>query len=287
MGNSSRWPDQALVGYVIAYNYTAPPSKTTNEMITEALSNNYKVFVYSFGYINNANVVSLPDGIDGSDLAQQLTTIHNAGGLALLSFGGQNNTYSPGPDANEAAENTAAFMQKYGFDGVDLDLEDVSVGTEYLEAYIATMREKVSGMLVTCAPQIAGGYGGPASFAPANIFTAEFLKRAQFDAVLVQEYNQYGGAVFDGKQDTDVGFISASFVPLTQIVPSETKIVVGEPSTTAAGSGLSDPQDVVTDISSGSVRQSPQYGGIMTWAINYDAGQDWAFARGVSRVVGA
>jgi len=54
--------------------------------------------------------------------------------------------------------------------------------------------------------------------------------------------------VFDGKQDTDTGFISASFGPLNKIVPSQSKIVIGEPATSSAESGLSDPDEVVSDI---------------------------------------
>jgi len=279
MGTQTTWPEQALVGYVTAY------TNTPNEMITEALANSYKVFVYAFGNIDGANTVTLPDGITEAGLAAQLSDIHAGGGLALLSFGGQNNTFNPGSDAMQAADNTVSLIQKYGFDGVDLDLEQISVGTDYLETYIQEMRNKFSDILLTCAPQIAGGYGGPASFAPANVFTTDFLAQAKFDAILVQEYNQYGGAVFDGKEDTDPGFIAASFGPLTKIVPSESKIVIGEPATVSAGSGLSNPEDVVSDINSNGIRQSPQYGGIMTWAINYDAGQNWAFAKGVSQVI--
>lgn len=285
MGTQTKWPEQALVGYVIAYSYTPPPGKTTSEMISEALANTYKVFVYSFGYIDSSNTVSLPDGISEAELGAQLNEIHDLGGLALLSFGGQNNTFNPGSDAKQAADNTVSLIQKYGFDGVDLDLEQISVDTNYLQTYIQEMRSKFSDILLTCAPQIAGGYGGPASFAPADIFTSDFLEQAKFDAILVQEYNQYGGAVFDGKQDTDPGFISASFGPLTKIVPGKSKIVIGEPATSSAGSGLSDPEDVVSDINSQGVRKSPQYGGIMTWAINYDSSQDWAFAKGVSQVI--
>lgn len=283
MGTQSIWPDQALVGYPTAWD------SPSNEMISEALANNYKVFVYAFGKIDPSNTVTLPDGIPEPDLSTQLNNIHDGGGLALLSFGGQTNTFNPGSDAVQAADKTVSLIQQYGFDGVDLDLEGnypTYVNPAYLEAYIQEMRNKFSDILLTCAPQIAGGYGGPASFAPADIFTTDFLEQAKFDAILVQEYNQFGGASFGGKEDTDLGFISASFSPITEIVPSESKIVIGEPACEAAGSGLSNPADVVSDINSNGVRQSPQYGGIMVWSINFDAGQNWVFAQGVSQVIG-
>ena len=125
----------------------------------------------------------------------------------------------------------------------------------------------------------------PASLAPDTVFSRAFLQAANFDALLIQEYNQFGGAVFDGLQDTEEGFISASFGPLTQLVPSNTKIIIGEPANTAAGSGLSDPTSVVRDIQSGEVLQSPQYGGVMVWAVNYDYEQNWSFSLDVAPVV--
>ncbi len=285
MQQSSKWPDRALVGYVMAYSYTPPPSNVTDGMISDAIKNHYNVFVYAFGAIDSSNNVTLPDGISEADLSTQIQNIHANNGLALLSFGGQNNTFSPGSNVTQAADNTAALIQKYGFDGVDLDLESITVDSAYLESYINELRNKDSSILLTAAPQIAGGYGGPAALAPTNIFTTDFLIKAKFDAILVQEYNQFGGAVFDGKQDTDVGFITASFDPLAKIIPSATKIVVGEPANSTAGSGLSNPADVVQDINSGDVKQSKQYGGVMTWAINYDADQGWSFANGVFPVV--
>ncbi|GAA3919354.1 glycosyl hydrolase family 18 protein [Litoribacillus peritrichatus] len=285
MSNINSWPSKSLVGYVSAYGSSVPANVSDN-MIREAIQNKYTVFVYAFGYVHKDNQVSLPSGVETpvSNLAEQINMIHQAGGLALLSFGGQNNTFLP-TDPVEAAKNTVLLCQYHGFDGVDLDLEDIEVGVDFLDLYVSTIRQKDSSLFITAAPQIAGGYGGPASLAPANVFTTSFLKSANFDALFIQEYNQYGGAVFDGLQDTDVGFISASYGPLTKIVPARTKIVVGEPASGSAGSGLSDPSDVVKDIDSGEVMQSPQYGGIMVWSINFDYEQDWSFSRTVHQVV--
>ncbi|NQZ06449.1 MAG: hypothetical protein HRT35_04735 [Algicola sp.] len=179
------------------------------------------------------------------------------------------------------------IVQQYGFDGIDLDLENVLVDTEYLASYIKQLRVKDSSILLTAAPQIASKANGDAALQPDNIFTTDFLIEAKFDALLVQEYNQRAGAVFDGLQDTAVGFISASFGPLTKIIPATTKIVVGEPANKSAGKGLSDPADVVSDINRGNVLESPQYGGIMVWAINYDSTQGWSFADGIYTVVNA
>ena len=282
--SSPNWPDRALVGYVMAY---ATPSPATPQMISDALSHHYRVFVYAFGYIEPDNSVRLPDGLPESDLKSQIDQIHDGGGIALLSFGGQNNTFTPGPIVETAAINTATVLRQYGFDGIDLDLEDVQVDVAYLEHYIHLLRDQDPHLFVTGAPQIAGGHDGRASLAPSSVFTQAFLERVEFDALFIQAYNQYGGAVFDNLQDTDVGFITASFAPLSRFIPEGTRIIIGEPACDAAGSGLSDPADITRDLQSGSVLKSPRYGGIMTWAINYDADQNWSFAHGVAHLCGA
>ena len=279
MPQSKTWPNQALVGYVEAYGSTNPPN-VTYTMITEAITNGYRIFVYAFGSINSDNQVSLPSGINPQDLSKQIEYIHENNGLALLSFGGANNTFLPGSGANVAASNTVDICTKYKFDGVDLDLEHIDVDIDYLESYIKQLKSN-NDLFLTAAPQIGGGYnGGPATLAPIDIFTTSFLEAVRFDALFIQEYNQYGGAVFNGLKDTDVGFVCASFDPLTKIIPPNTKIIVGEPANRDAASGLK-ARCLVEDIKSCSIRTNSQYGGIMVWAINYDFIQNWSFAKTV------
>ncbi|MDC0535514.1 glycosyl hydrolase family 18 protein [Francisellaceae bacterium] len=282
---SGKWPGKSLVGYITAYGSTIPPN-VTNQMVAESINNHYNVFVYAFGSINKQNNVSMPSGITKIDFTDQINNIHQNKGIALVSFGGQNNTFLPNPDdAIQAADNTAAILKQYNLDGIDLDLESIDVDSNYLEQYIGELRNMNPNIILTAAPQIAGGYGGPAQLAPTSIFTQNFITNANFDALLIQEYNQYAGAVFDGKQDTDEGFITASFTPLTQIIPNRTKIIIGEPANSSAGTGLSNPNLVLSDIQSGGVLDNNQYGGIMTWALNYDYTQNWSFANGVYSVI--
>ncbi|MBQ4813851.1 hypothetical protein J8M20_20975 [Pseudoalteromonas luteoviolacea] len=282
---TKKWPDKALVGYVTAYGSTQPANVTT-DMIKESLKHHYSVFVYAFGYIHFNNSVVKPSGVSDLDLRAQISDIHTADGIVLLSFGGQNNTFCPNPnDPIEAAQNTIKLCNEYGFDGIDLDLESVSVDGQYILEYMSEIK-KHSSLFITAAPQIGGGYGSPATFRPA-LFSDAFVRDANFTALLVQEYNQYGGAVFGRLKDTDEGFITASFDSLVDadFVPKDTKIVVGEPANKRAGSGLSDPKEITEDIKSGDVLSNNQFGGVMVWALNYDAEQGWSFANGVTEVI--
>ncbi|WP_298769339.1 glycosyl hydrolase family 18 protein [uncultured Shewanella sp.] len=285
MTQSKAWPQKTMVGYVTAYGSTTPPN-VTNIMISNAIAQGYTVFVYAFGNISSTNTVTGPNSISASDLKTQIDNIHQNNGIALISFGGQNNTFLPNiNDPQTAGINSAQFCTQNGFDGIDLDLESVAVDDTYLVSYINALRAQSSDLFITAAPQIGGGYGGSAALAPA-LFSTSFLNDAKFDALFIQEYNQFKGAVFDGLQDTDVGFISASFLPLTKIIPTDTKIVVGEPANTNAGTGLSNPADIVSDIQNGGiVLNNPQYGGVMVWAMNYDSAQGWTFVNGVKPVI--
>jgi len=287
MTQSKQWPERSLVGYVTAYGSTTPPN-VTNEMISDAIAHKYNVFVYAFGSINASNEVSIPSGITESELQEQIENIHKNNGLALISFGGQNNTFLPGTDPISAGYNTAQLFNKYQFDGIDLDFENITVDVNYLLSYIDEIRKHNNELFITAAPQIGSDEEGKAIFQPKNIFTKEFLNSAALSAVFVQEYNQRGGAVFNGLQDTNVGFISASYPLLTELVPIDTKIIVGEPATRSAATsgGLFNPEDVVKDIQQKEVvLKSSQYGGIMVWAINYDSEQNWSFADGVQPVI--
>lgn len=129
---TSTWPEKALVGYVTAYGSSTPPN-VTNQMILDSLNHHYNVFVYAFGSINSKNSVSIPSGVISSDLNTQITNIHQAGGLAILSFGGQNNTFLPDTEnPTQAADNTIELLKANEFDGIDLDLENISVDNKYL-----------------------------------------------------------------------------------------------------------------------------------------------------------
>ncbi|WP_179965694.1 glycosyl hydrolase family 18 protein [Allofrancisella inopinata] len=342
---SSGWPDRAVVGYVRGYDapwYSQPD--TTNEMITEAMKRGYNVIVYAFaGQDFHGNVDGEQIDIDGVGYVQfsdnmkarvpeQQKIIHDNGGISLLSIGGGINYFTP--DMNNDAEGTGKAMGKFladnGFDGLDVDVEHPTNGAEKEDnfiAYINAMKAEymsITGKMpfLTAAPQINGWYGtgqwasGSASFAEA-MYTQQFMDDAQFDAVFIQTYNQYGGANFGGKKGYDVGFLSMTFNLLSPetrdkmpgitedafYVPKETKIVLGVPdfkdpsvseseyqvgsclaTAKCSGVGLYNPADITKDITDGNLKQYNQYGGVMTWILNSDSYQNWTWVDGVKDV---
>lgn len=286
MTHTKSWPNKALVGYITADGSTAPPH-SINTIVSSAINHNYKVFVYAFGCIDSNYEVTLPSGFNETDLEKQIAMINKDNGLALISFGGGgNNTFLPGDDPISAASATVTFCQKYQFNGIDLDLEHAPFTSNYLISYIEEIRKQDETLFITAAPQIASNADGSAALAPREIFTPELIS-TKLTAILVQEYNQGEGAIFDGLDDTNPDFIVKSFAPLKRIIPSETKIIIGKPACKdAAGSGFNSPASIVRSLQKecSGVIDDPQYGGIMTWDINYDSAQNWSFADGVQTV---
>jgi chitinase len=296
ISNASNWPqdDKSLVGYVEGWH------NDNRGVIQNALNSGYNVIVFSFANINGEQVskgsLSEPDNFLISETQNIHANSKNKKGLAIVSFGGQNNTFNPttSTDFNKLGQNIAAFLEKYNFDGIDLDIETIPAGitNDNIISMMNSLRAQYKqdtnkDVVITSAPQIAGGYNNPnlPVLAPSNIFSKDFLEKAKFDAIFIQEYNQFGGAKFGGKFDTDQGFITASFGALTNYIPASTKVVPGEPATPRAGSGLSDPTSIVNDLMSGNILSNNRFGGIMTWDINYDTNNNWNFGRTVSSVL--
>ncbi|WP_172106422.1 carbohydrate-binding protein [Allofrancisella frigidaquae] len=342
---TSEWPDRVIVGYVRGYDapwYSQPD--TTNEMITEAMKRGYNVIVYAFAGqdfhgtvegkqidINGVGYTQFTDDMKAR-IPEQQKIIHDNGGISLLSIGGGVNYFTP--DMNNDAAGTGKAMGKFladnGFDGLDVDVEHPTNGAEKeanFIAYINAMKAEYMSItgktpFLTAAPQINGWYGtgqwasGSAKFAEA-MYTQQFMDDAQFDAVFIQTYNQYGGANFGGKKGYDVGFLSMTFNLLSPetrdkmpgitedafYVPKETKIVLGvpdykDPSVTEAayiqgacladascsGVGLYNPADITKDITDGDLEKYNQYGGVMTWILNSDSYQGWTWVDGVKDV---
>lgn len=222
----------------------------------------------------------------------------------LASVGGQNNTYDPGANADydALAQKTVAFLDKYGFDGIDFDLEGVpaDVTQDSLETFIKALKKQKSDIIISGAPQVVN-VGGKLDYV--NTGSQQVYKKAidegLFNYLFVQEYNT-GGNYVDSQgnicsqgdecyDETSAGFIKNSYYALEKVTPKVTKIVAGEPATgPAAGSAtVFNGPDAETPYKSMCVNYQAlngqsQYGGAMTWEISYDKGNDYKFANMVT-----
>ncbi len=274
--------------------------------ITEAAQAGYDCIILAFGSIAGTTVGIFEDSfppdndpstgrVDLDKLSADIKGAKDAGAKqVLLSFGGHNNTYVPGnADAKTLAAAIVKFLQTSGFTGCDFDIE-IQTSGDYLKQLISEIKAGDSSLIVTAAPQL-NLVGSSVQFVSTGTSTDynAALNAGLFDYLFVQAYNTCSFDI-SGHTEKDVAFISAAFDYLTTIVPDGTLITIGEPAATgpAAGPcsvfhGSSNGPSIYSDMASQyrSIRGKAKFGGAMTWAVNYDQGNGYKFAKAIGPVI--
>lgn len=215
-----------------------------------------------------------------------------AGKSVVLSVGGEKGTVSVN-DATSAATFAASLytlMQQYGFDGVDIDLEN-GLNPTYMSQALRSLSQKAGGNLVlTMAPQTldmqstSGGY-----------FRTALNVKDILTVVNMQYYNSGSMLGCDGKvySQGTVDFLTALACIQLEGGLDPSQVGLGLPaSTRGAGSGYVAPSVVNAALdcltrgtSCGSFKPARTYPGLrgaMTWSANWDAanGNAWSNAVG-------
>jgi len=295
--------DKVLVGYLP--NWGVPPK------VSECAQNGYNIVALAFGVLNGNAPMTFYDNVIAPisswkqitpDLVKEWKTdidLAKTQGLKyiLISVGGSTNTLTMG-EPKKMAENVCKFLEEYGFDGIDFDLEIV-VDQGQLNTLIEEIKNIRPTAIVTCAPQLNGcptkndvtfvTTGGSRGYDAA-------IKAGNFDYLFIQCYNT--GAkenVINGKDETMTEYIPAAYNYLTSdaykkkfmTIPSTTKLVFGEPANTQGAPGSNTifhhnpPYPDVYQALTDAYRQTKgeMYGGAMTWQITLDKEQGWKFAK--------
>lgn len=217
---------------------------------------------------------------------------HSAGKKVVLSVGGQNGTVAVNSAASAAAfaDSVYSLMRTYGFDGVDIDLEN-GINATYMTQALRSLSQKAgSSLIITMAPQTidmqstAGGY-----------FQTALNIKDILTVVNTQFYNSGTMLGCDGKvyaQGT-VDFLTALACIQLENGLSPNQVGLGVPaSTRAAGGGYVSPSVVNNALdclakgtNCGAFKPSKTYPtlrGAMTWSTNWDAtaGNAWINAVG-------
>ncbi|WP_435798458.1 chitinase [Streptomyces decoyicus] len=213
-----------------------------------------------------------------------------AGKSVILSVGGERGAVSVNDDASARnfADSLNGLMDTYGFDGVDIDLENglnATYMTQALKAVHAAHRDVV----VTMAPQTIDMQSPQNEYFKTALGIKDFLT-----VVNMQYYNSGSMNGCDGKvySQGSVDFLtSLACIQLTGgLDPSQ--VGIGVPaSSRAAGSGYVAPSVVNAALDCltqgthcGSFKPSQTYPGLrgaMTWSTNWDAAGGGEFARQV------
>lgn len=215
-----------------------------------------------------------------------------AGKSVVISIGGQNGTVSvsDSASADNFANSVYALMQEYGFNGVDIDLEN-GLNSTYMSQALKSLASKAgSGLVVTMAPQTIDMQSTSNEYFKTALAIKDILT-----VVNMQYYNSGSMLGCDGKvySQGSVDFLTALACIQLEGGLDPSQVGLGVPaSSSAAGSGYVAPSvvnnalDCLTKGSNcGSFKPSKTYPGLrgaMTWSTNWDAtaGNAWSGAVG-------
>lgn len=211
-----------------------------------------------------------------------------AGKKVIISVGGEKGTVSVNSSASATnfANSVYSVMREYGFDGVDIDLENGLNPTYMTQALRALSAKAGPDMILTMAPQTIDMQSTQGGYFQTALNVKDILT-----VVNMQYYNSGTMLGCDGKvyaQGT-VDFLTALACIQLEGGLAPSQVGLGLPaSTRAAGGGYVSPSvvnaalDCLTKATNcGSFKPSktyPDLRGAMTWSTNWDAtaGNAWS-----------
>ena len=294
--DSSGLPAHLLMGYWQDFANGATPLTLAD------VPASYNLVAVAFGNAGSAPgqvTFSLDSGLSSalggytdSQFTSDIQTLHARGQKVILSVGGQNGTVSvtDSASAGEFASSVDSIINQYGFDGVDIDLEN-GVNPAYMAQALEQLQSDVgSSLIITLAPQTIDTQSTASDYLALALNIKPILTM-----INTQYYNSGTMNGCDGNvyAEGSVDFITALACTELQSGLSAAQVGIGLPaSSSAAGSGYVDPSvannalDCLTSQANcGSFTPSTSYPdlrGVMTWSINWDASNGYNFANTVA-----
>ncbi|SMF12368.1 chitinase [Streptomyces sp. Amel2xC10] len=215
-----------------------------------------------------------------------------AGKKVIISVGGETGTVAVNSSASATnfANSVYSLMQTYGFDGVDIDLENGLNATYMTQALRSLSAKAGPSMILTMAPQTIDMQSTSGAYFQTALNVKDILT-----VVNMQYYNSGSMLGCDGKvySQGSVDFLTALACIQLEGGLAPSQVGLGLPaSTRGAGSGYVSPTIVNNALdclakgtNCGSFKPSrtyPDLRGAMTWSTNWDAtaGNAWSNAVG-------
>ncbi|MGW4348017.1 chitinase [Streptomyces sp. NPDC004690] len=215
-----------------------------------------------------------------------------AGKKVIVSVGGEKGTVSVSDptSATNFADSVYSLMQTYGFDGVDIDLENGLNPTYMTQALRALSAKAGPNLIITMAPQTIDMQSTSAGYFQTALNVKDILT-----VVNTQYYNSGAMLGCDGKvySQGSVDFLTALACIQLQGGLAPSQVGLGLPaSPSGAGGGYVSPTvvnnalDCLTKLTNcGAFKPSkayPDLRGAMTWSTNWDAaaGNAWSTSVG-------
>jgi chitinase len=231
-------------------------------------------------------------GYSDAQFKADISTLHARGQKVIISVGGQNGAISVA-DATAAtnfANSVYGLMQTYGFDGVDIDLEN-GVNATYMGQALRSLSAKAgSGLIITMAPQTIDMQSTGMQYFQLALNIKDILT-----IVNTQYYNSGSmngcdqGVYSEGTEN----FMTALACIQLQGGLRPDQVGLGLPASgSAAGGGYVSPSLVNNALDCLAARTNcgsfvpstgyPAIRGAMTWSINWDASNGWGFVNTVA-----
>ncbi|MEV8068209.1 glycoside hydrolase family 18 protein [Streptomyces sp. NPDC085995] len=220
-----------------------------------------------------------------------------AGKKVIVSVGGEKGTVSVSDptSATNFADSVYSLMQTYGFDGVDIDLENGLNPTYMTQALRALSAKAGPNLIITMAPQTIDMQSTSAGYFQTALNVKDILT-----VVNTQYYNSGAMLGCDGKvySQGSVDFLTALACIQLQGGLAPSQVGLGLPaSPSGAGGGYVSPTvvnnalDCLTKLTNcGAFKPSkayPDLRGAMTWSTNWDAAAGNAWSNSVGAHVHA
>jgi chitinase len=240
----------------------------------------------------DSSLSSALGGYTDAQFKADVATLHSHGQKVIISIGGQDGTVSVADptSATNFANSVYALMQSYGFDGVDIDLEN-GINPTYMAQALQSLSGKAgSSLVITMAPQTLDMQSTGMAY-----FQLALNIKSILTIVNTQYYNSgtmngCNGSVYG---EGGVDFLTALACIQLQGGLRPDQVGLGLPaSTSGAGSGYVPPTVVDNALdclargtNCGSFKPSttwPAIRGAMTWSINWDAANGYSWVNTVS-----
>jgi chitinase len=294
--SSGTLPAHFLTGYWQDFVNPAASIKlaavpTTYDLVAVAFANATST-AGAVSYSVDPQLASAVGGYTDAQFKADIATLHSRGQKVIISVGGQNGTISVS-DAGSAtnfANSVYTLMQTYGFDGVDIDLEN-GVNPTYMASALRTLRSKAgANLIITLAPQTIDMQSPAGSYFALALSIKDILT-----VVHTQFYNSGSMLGCDNNaaysQGTENFIVALACIQLQNGLRPD-QVSLGLPATTsAAGGGYVSPSVINAALdclsrgtNCGTFKPPATYPGLrgaMTWSINWDVTGGNAFANTV------
>ncbi|MBE5957293.1 MAG: carbohydrate-binding protein [Lachnospiraceae bacterium] len=240
-------------------------------------------------------------GYSDAQFKQDVKTLKNRGQHVIISVGGAEGRITIDSDAaaSRFANSMINIIETYGFEGIDIDLEGMAVsGTAYIASALRTLHNHFGDdFIITMAPETYYMQVGTSGLTAAYWNLAISIKDI-LTTVHTQFYNTggmpgYGGATANPGNGSFPANLSTLYI---ESGLRADQVAIGVPSNgPAASSGQITPAQAANAftamINGGNVdgfqvpKKYPTFRGLMTWSINWDATQNYAWAKAARAAV--